>query len=525
MQVVAGSSTAALPLSRIAWAGALLAVLLLRLGAAPLADVDEGAFAEATRELLASGDWGHTTLNGADRFDKPIAIYWLQAASVALFGLNEAALRLPSALAGWAWALALWAFAAPRLGRDAGRAAAALLVASLGALVIARAATADALLNLLLTLAALDLWRLAEQPAEPRPLRRAWACMGLGLLVKGPIALLVPLAAFSLWAVSAGRFALLRQAWLDRRAWALLLLIAAPWYAYALQRHGWAFVDGFLLRHNLQRFGGTLEGHGGSLAYYLLALPLLLLPGTPLLAAVLRHGRAHWAQPLTRYLLFWAGFVLLFFSVSGTKLPHYGLYGASPLLLLMAIELCRAGRRLRLALVGAQALLLALVLVPAWWTAELATAVRDPLYRELLAQARAPDAALQAVAIAALLLSAAGLRWAWAAPARAEAGPAAALLAAGLIGGVALPWWIALAQAPVRELALQARAQGATLVQWRLHQPSVAVYREQPVPRREPQPGEWALARRDRIADAPWPLRVRAQAGPYLLVERLEAAK
>src|SRR4051794_41411660 len=89
---------------RIAWALALALPLLWQLGGVPLFDVDEGAFSEATREMLASGDWGHTTLNGAARFDKPIGVYWLQAASVHAFGLNEFALRLPSALSIWAMA-------------------------------------------------------------------------------------------------------------------------------------------------------------------------------------------------------------------------------------------------------------------------------------------------------------------------------------------------------------------------------------------------------------------------------------
>ena len=80
-------------------AAMLLALLLVGLGRAPLFDVDEGAFSEATREILSSADWGHTTLHGADRFDKPIGVYWLQAASASVFGLNEWAVRLPSALA------------------------------------------------------------------------------------------------------------------------------------------------------------------------------------------------------------------------------------------------------------------------------------------------------------------------------------------------------------------------------------------------------------------------------------------
>src|SRR4051812_4569086 len=106
-----GRSLAALVPSRaarrIAWSLALLLPLLWQLGGTPLFDVDEGAFSEATREMLASGDWLHTTLNGAPRFDKPIGVYWLQALSVSLFGLGEFALRLPSVLACWAMALAL----------------------------------------------------------------------------------------------------------------------------------------------------------------------------------------------------------------------------------------------------------------------------------------------------------------------------------------------------------------------------------------------------------------------------------
>jgi 4-amino-4-deoxy-L-arabinose transferase-like glycosyltransferase len=59
----------------------------------------------------------------------------------------------------------------------------------------------------------------------------------------------------------------------------ILTAIAAPWYAYAYALHGQDFIDGFIMRHNVQRFSGSLEGHGGSAFYYLIAVPLLLLPG------------------------------------------------------------------------------------------------------------------------------------------------------------------------------------------------------------------------------------------------------
>ncbi|WP_462322602.1 ArnT family glycosyltransferase, partial [Halochromatium sp.] len=79
-----------------------------QLGAVPLYDLDEGAFTEATREMLASGNFITPHRDGEPRYDKPVLIYWLQAASVAAFGWSECALRLPSAIAASVWVLAVW---------------------------------------------------------------------------------------------------------------------------------------------------------------------------------------------------------------------------------------------------------------------------------------------------------------------------------------------------------------------------------------------------------------------------------
>ena len=93
----------------LAWLSPL-ATFLVGLGNAPLTDVDEGAFAQATSELIASGDWFSTTLLGQPRWDKPILIYWLQALSVQAFGTTPFAVRLPSALSGVVWAWLVGAF-------------------------------------------------------------------------------------------------------------------------------------------------------------------------------------------------------------------------------------------------------------------------------------------------------------------------------------------------------------------------------------------------------------------------------
>jgi hypothetical protein len=171
----------------------------------------------------------------------------------------------------------------------------------------------------------------------------------------------------------------------DGWGWALLLGIAVPWYAYELHRDGQAFIDGFLIRHNLARYSSPLEKHGGSIGYYFVVLPLLLLPWAPLLASVVAGVRRHWADPMQRFLLVWGGFVLVFFSLSGTKLPHYVLYGASPFVLLMAMALVQAGTAMRAALTVCLLLLLALLCGSAatlhLWAPGV---VKPPLYRALL---------------------------------------------------------------------------------------------------------------------------------------------
>src|SRR6266850_1319513 len=315
---------------------AVLASFFWMLGAAPLFDVDEGAFSQATLEMFQRGDFLSTYLNGEPRYDKPILIYWLQAASVALLGPNEWAFRLPSALCATAWAWLTYLFVRRHYGIERALFAAALLATSLGVYIIGRAATADALLNLLLAAAMFAAW-LHLSTGERKWLYATHAAIGLGVLAKGPIAILIP---FGVTLV----FCLLRR---DLRAWAravfdwrallLLLAIAAPWYVVILLKEGRGFIDGFILKHNVGRFTGPVSGHTGSLLYYFPIVLILTLPFTALLVPLAQRVKTVWRDDLQLYLALWFGFVFVFFSLSGTKLPHYLLYGMTGLFILMAI--------------------------------------------------------------------------------------------------------------------------------------------------------------------------------------------
>src|SRR3954462_3752588 len=110
------------------WLAAITVVasFFLSLGAAPLFDVDEGAFSQATMEMFQRGDFLSTYLNGIPRYDKPILVYWLQALSVLAFGPTEFAFRLPSAVCATLWCAAVFAFTKRMYGEDRGLVAAAI---------------------------------------------------------------------------------------------------------------------------------------------------------------------------------------------------------------------------------------------------------------------------------------------------------------------------------------------------------------------------------------------------------------
>lgn len=489
-----------------------LLLLLPNLGGAPLFDIDEGAFSEATREMLAKGDYLSTWLNGNPRFDKPILIYWLQALSVSLFGVVDWAFRVPSALAAALWCYAVSRFAREFIDEDVGRLAGIVALTCLGVQLIGRAATADALLNLLLTLTLTDIWRYFAK-GTPWAGRRAFLWVGLGILTKGPIAVLVPGATLLLWCVTSRRWAPLGRALKDPLSWLLLVGTALPWYLVAYAIHGQAFIDGFFLKHNVQRFSGTLEGHGGSSFYYLAIVPLLLLPWLPWLGKALLGIRGDWNDPLKRFLWLWAGFVITFFSLSGTKLPHYALYGCTPLFILIASR--HGALRSPLAALPVLVLLALYAAVP---TILQQATVRDAFYAAQLARFGEvqPAGGLWPAVAAIAVATAAALAGRIALWQRVAVG--------ALVANLLLSWWLApllgeLLQGPVKRSAEIARAMNEPVIQWNAHWPSFSVYLQAETELREPRPGELAVTRSDRLPkDAA--VDILRKEGGVLLVRR-----
>ena len=310
----------------------------------PLFDLDEGAFTEATREMLESGNFISTFLNGEPRHDKPILIYWFQALSVSLLGLNEFALRLPSCIASLAWFWVVYSFVKKHLGEKEAFISVWILATLPVATVIFKAAIADALLNLWLVLAFAQIYEYFLKPSSSR-LLAIGLVLGLGFLTKGPVAVLIPIVSSFFLFVFNGKLSSWFQAIFNFRSILIFLVVIVPWHVAVFLDQGWGFYQGFYLKHNLSRFNDTMEAHGGSPFYYLILLPFLLAPFFGSFVQFFKHHLVNSkgmnlirSNPLTLYSLVWFFLVLFIFSFSKTQLPHYLLYGMTPLVILIAKE-------------------------------------------------------------------------------------------------------------------------------------------------------------------------------------------
>lgn len=349
------------PQVRMAIVGTAAAlVLLINLGGPPLWDDDEPKNASCTLAMLAADDWVVPRFNGALRSDKPPLVNWLQMAGYALLGTTEAGARLPSAVLTIGTSLLTAATAAtlfptlPLVGLWAGLAMGTCVWTGIAG----RAATPDAGLCFFTTLALLVFARAVSHSGTagimPRLSQRAAAAVGAALgaavLAKGPVGVVLPLAAFLTWAwwqtlaTTDPRDAAAGSMWsrLARAAsgvlpavaavrpvWMLVMAaaVAAPWYGLVWLRTGGQWVRDFLVVHNVQRFTGPLEGHGGPPFYYLIVLAIGFFPWSIVAALTLADAWGGFRRPQMavgmRLLAAWAAAWLGCFTLAGTKLPGY----------------------------------------------------------------------------------------------------------------------------------------------------------------------------------------------------------
>lgn len=329
-----------------------MVTFFLGLGATALWEPDEPRFAEATRQMLQQGDFATPWFNGRPRFEKPVLLYWLQLPFFATLGDTERAARAPSAIAGLIAVLAIFGLGRDWVSARAGLLAAVCLATTFRFVLYARQGLTDVPVTAAIAAA---LWAMSRAVAAPAgsaiAAHAAWACAGAGVLLKGPVGVLAP-AIWTLWAARAGgREALRRTRPLSGIA--VAALVAAPWYAGMLVLHGRAFVDVALGYEVVARYlSPDFPGRDRGFFYF---WGVWLGDGLPwslfLLAAawwtyVRRKALAQGEARVLQLAAIWFLVVLLAFSVSQYKLPHYILpaYPAMALAVGVFANACIEGR-------------------------------------------------------------------------------------------------------------------------------------------------------------------------------------
>ena len=318
----------------LAAAAAILVAFLALTPWTTLWDRDEPRFAQATVEMLASGNYLYPTFNGHLRPDKPILIYWLMALSVRLLGATELGVRFWAPVGLALTALLTWWTGRRFLPSRAGLWAMAVLATTPLTLMEGLAATTDAVLLAAVTGAMAAFAAALARGPRGRHLVALAAAIGLAQLAKGPVGLAVPVLAmlgalgWLVWREKAGR---------GIAGYAVLIVLGSLlgtglfllWAVPANDATFGEFARQGIGHHVVERSLSPLEGHGGnrllSLPYYLVVTLIGFSPWTlylPGAASAVLGGRA--GGPRLRALLIgWAAPVFMMFTLIATKLPHY----------------------------------------------------------------------------------------------------------------------------------------------------------------------------------------------------------
>lgn len=313
-----------------------VAALSWQLGVRGLNEPDEGRYASVATTMLRTGDWVIPHFEGHPHLTKPPLIYWLTALSFRAGGYNEWSARLVPALAALGTLLLTWELGTRWMGPRHGFYAALLLLSSPLFFVVARLCDPNMLLTFWITL---GLWSALRWREEGRPHQRIlyYLAHGLAFLTKGPVGCVL---------IGAGQWAFRghKPSEHPRRLWwwpGLLIsaILGLSWYVLMILQQP-DRLDYFLRYELLDRIFTNAHKRGEPVWFFLWVMPLAFLPWLPLLV---RAGARGWAAlrtsfpdgPLIRYALF----ILVFFSISRSKLPTYILPALPALALLAAAQL------------------------------------------------------------------------------------------------------------------------------------------------------------------------------------------
>jgi 4-amino-4-deoxy-L-arabinose transferase-like glycosyltransferase len=308
---------------------AALPVFFIGLGANSIWDANEAFYVETPRQMVETGDFINPSFGGEPRFNKPVLSYWLVAAAYSVLGESVAVERLVIALAAMGVLGGTVLIGLALGGRSTGILAALLLATAPRFVFFSRRILIDLLITLFMTLT-VAAFALAERyPARRRALLiLMYVAIGLGVLSKGPVALVLPAGVFVIWLLTERRLGDARDLMVLPGA-AIVIAIVIPWYAAIYAQHGWEYIRLFFIDENLGRFQEPFTTARGFAFFIPILLADILLPWAPLIVVPLIYAwrrlspQEDPAGPTRRLLWCWVVVIVVAFSFSASKQDLY----------------------------------------------------------------------------------------------------------------------------------------------------------------------------------------------------------
>ena len=284
---------------------------------------DEAKNATCAREMLDRNDFIVPTFNHQLRTDKrPLHYYFIQL-SYSVFGVNEFAARFFSALMGILTVMVTWFFTGKILGRKVGFYAGLTMLFSFQFAIQFHLATPDPFLIFFITLSLFSFYY-AHLNKSKRYLLLFYVALAFAVLSKGPVAIVLPgfILLLYLFFQKELNFTILKWA-LNLPSILVFLMLVLPWFILVHIKTEGAFTEGFFLKHNVNRFTSTMEGHGGGLLIIPLFLITGLLPYSVFIFQAMLKGWKNRHHSFIQLAMLVVVVFVVFFSISKTKLPSY----------------------------------------------------------------------------------------------------------------------------------------------------------------------------------------------------------
>jgi 4-amino-4-deoxy-L-arabinose transferase-like glycosyltransferase len=327
----------------------LYACLFSGLGALGLVGPDEPRYAAIARAMAETHDWVTPRLWGTPWFEKPVLYYWTAGIAMRIFGVSEFAARLPSALAALLAVVAIAWTALRTYGISAAWYSLLMLPTSVAMISFSRAASPDMLFAGLLTAAMAVAGEMLQKPRPGSVLRIAFGFfLGAAVLAKGPAAVILAGGATLIWAALARQWRAPFR-FLHPLIIAVFCATALPWYVVCAMRNP-DFLRVFIWQHNFQRYLTPVFEHRQPFWFFGVVLIAAIVPWLPLLISSCTGASR--SLKLTERMdspaLFigcWALFILLFFSLSQSKLPGYILPAIPAAILLLSVSTAKLAQQ------------------------------------------------------------------------------------------------------------------------------------------------------------------------------------